>query len=382
MKIKQAHLKKDFDSTALSPLMELQPQLVLAFGGIRFFEDGQLGVRLRKLFPQAVIAGCSSAGEIVNDSAVYDDTLVLTAVSASDTRFTFATAPIGSAEASRAAGIEAAKNLGVSDALKSVFVLAPGLNVNGSMLVEGLASVLGSDVVVTGGLAGDGGRFQKTYTLVNDKVSDNALVVVGMASDSIKVGYGSRGGWEPFGLERRVTRASSNVLYELDGKPALKLYKEYLGDKAKELPASGLFYPLSVMRSGESGGLIRTILNVDEEAGSLVLAGDVPEGSVVRLMHTKSNGLVQGALRASNEAHLTGASDAQSLGILISCVGRKIVMGHDVDEEIEVVKDNFGPQCTVTGFYSYGEIFAFDQKDRTPYLHNQTMTITCLSQTK
>ncbi len=237
---------------------------------------------------------------------------------------------------------------------------------------------------MTGGLAGDGPRFQKTYTLINDTVSTDTAVALGFKGGEIKISYGSAGGWEPFGLERRVTRAVSNVLYELDGKPALQLYKEYLGEKAKELPSSGLLYPLCMLKEGiavggedaASGGLIRTILSVDEKEGSLVLAGDMPEGSTVRLMHAKTEGLIKGAQQASAQACSPGMAGKPCLGVLISCVGRKLVMGHDVDEEVEAVKAAFGPKSVLTGFYSYGEICPSVQNDRKPCLHNQTMTVT------
>lgn len=383
MKIKQAHLRNGADFSALDGLTEVQPQVVLAFGGSVFFQDGLLGKRLREKFPDALIAGCSSAGEIVNDSAVYDDTLVVTALHEPNTTFFIASAKVGSADNSFSAGHALGREL-AEHHVDSVFILAPGLDINGSALSDGVAAALGSDVVVTGGLAGDGPRFQKTYTLCDDAISSDTAVAIGQHGGSLAVSYGSAGGWEPFGPERRVTRAVRNVLYELDGKPALELYKEYLGEKARELPASGLLYPFSIKKEGGtattegimSGGLTRTILNIDEKNGSLVLAGDMPEGSMVRLMHAKTGGLVNGAIQASKQACDAVSANAPCLGILVSCIGRKLVMGHDVDEEVGVVKSALGPKAVITGFYSYGEICAMGKNDRKPCLHNQTMTIT------
>ncbi|MDR3425140.1 MAG: FIST N-terminal domain-containing protein [Alphaproteobacteria bacterium] len=382
MKILQAHVKNDQDMGALDVLGQIQPNFVLAFGGVKFFEDGQLGKTLRQKFPQATVIGCSSAGEIVDDAAVYDDTLVVTALADLGMQAFLATAPIGTAADSYAAGQNLGKDL-TARGVASVFVLAPGLGVNGSDLAGGFASVVDTDVVVTGGLAGDGTRFQKTYTLFNETVSSDTVVAVGFKGEALKVTYGSAGGWEPFGPERKVTRAVSNVLYELDGKSALQLYKEYLGEKAKDLPASGLLYPFSVLRDNvdpskgdpASNGLVRSTLCIDEKEGSLILAGDIEEGCMVRLMHAKSNGLVKGAALASAEATAT-VQGGDNLGILISCVGRKVVMGLDVDDEVAAVKETFGPKSVITGFYSYGEICAFDQMDRKPCLHNQTMTVT------
>lgn len=387
MKIAQAHLKDLSDFSTLEPLVQAAPQVVLVFGDPSYFRDSSLALNLKGKFPDSILIGCSSAGEIVNDGAVYDGTLVITAISDEKADFFVASAPLKRDEESFSAGCALGEELS-SRGVEGVFVLAPGLNVNGSALTNGLAEALGPHVVVTGGLAGDGPRFQQTHVLFNAEISSSIAVAVGVRSrGALTLTFGSAGGWEPFGPERKVTRAKGNVLYELDGRSALSLYKEYLGEKANDLPFSGLFYPLSIVKDGSagvevgpvSGGLIRTVLNSDEKEGSLILAGDVPEGGTLRLMHVKTGGLVAGAVQASSQAcDKQGVSEGPVLGILVSCVGRKLVMGPDVDEEVEVVKAALGPKAVVTGFYSYGEICAMGKDNKKPCLHNQTMTITRL----
>lgn len=387
MKIEQAHLKSASDFPALEPLVRSAPDVVLIFGDPSYFRDGSLSVNLKDKFPESILIGCSTAGEIVNDAAVYDGTLIVTGVSDENAEFFVASAPLKTQEESFSAGSALGEEL-ASRGAEGVFVLAPGLDINGSALTEGLAQALGPDVVVTGGLAADGPRFQQTHVLLNDKISSSMAVAVGVkSSGALTLSFGSAGGWEPFGPERKVTRAKSNVLYELDGRSALALYKEYLGEKANDLPFSGLFYPLSIVKDGGaggdagpvSGGLIRTVLGADEKEGSLILAGYIPEGGTVRLMHTKTGGLVAGAVQASSQAcDKVSSAAGPVLGILVSCVGRKLVMGPDVDEEVEVVKAALGSNAVITGFYSYGEICAMGKDNRKPCLHNQTMTITRL----
>ena len=180
---------------------------------------------------------------------------------------------------------------------------------------------------------------------------------------------------------RKVTRCAGNVLYELDGQPALDIYKRYLGDYAKDLPASGLLFPFEMLGEDRSAlGLIRTILGVDEAAGSLILAGNIVDCGYLRLMHASTDSLVDGAVAAAEEAFRPGTDAGESLVLLVSCVGRKLVMGTRVDEEVEAVAAVFGPQACIAGFYSNGEISPMRDL-LTCHLHNQTMTITHIAET-
>ena len=232
---------------------------------------------------------------------------------------------------------------------------------------------------MTGGLAGDGSRFQQTWVVQDGQPKSGYITAVGFYGDAVRIGHGSKGGWDMLGLERRVTRSERNVLFELDGRPALELYKEYLGDRAAELPASCLFFPLAI-RTEESPEypLVRTILAIDEEQQSMTFAGDIPQNSMAQLMRANLDRLVDGASQA---ATLTGAEMDEScptLAIAISCVGRRLVLGERTEEEIEAIMDVLPSGATQIGFYSYGEL--------SPYtngrceLHNQTMTLTTISE--
>jgi hypothetical protein len=140
-------------------------------------------------------------------------------------------------------------------------------------------------VVVTGGLAGDGDRFQQTWIITDGTPHSGFVCAAGLYGEQIRIGHGSMGGWDIFGPERTVTRSDGNVLYELDGRPALELYKEYLGERASGLPATGLLFPLSLRTDSSNGeSIVRTILAVDEESQSMTFAGDIPEGARAQLM--------------------------------------------------------------------------------------------------
>lgn len=357
-----------------SALQSIGPQLVLAFGSVAALHAG--AQVLRRAFSGACLAGCSTAGEI-SSRGVGDDSLVLTAVSLAAGHVRQARTTLASMEDSEDAGRRLARDL-PQDGLRAVLLFGQGVRINGSAVLAGISEVIGPQVPVSGGLAGDGGAFQQTWVLDDTGLSDTRLVVIGLYGASLQVSHGSFGGWSPFGPARRVTRCENNVLYELDGEPALAVYKRYLGEHARGLPASGLLFPFAMLgRDHSELGLIRTILGVSEADGSLTLAGDIDADGYLKLMHASTDALVGGA-EAAAEAALT-PTGGPKLALLVSCVGRKLVMGGRVDEEVEAVAQVFGRQTVLTGFYSNGEIGPLGQGGNCR-LHNQTMTITVLSE--
>ena len=381
MKILQTTLEgPQPDLKSLDPLRQLAPQLVLVFAGPGWFRDPARTASIAALFPGTVLAGCSTAGEI-DRRGPQDQTAVVTAVKFEGASARSAMTDLDGMADSHAAGMRLARQLD-PQGLKAVLVFGQGVNINGSAWVEGMTEVLGRDMPIVGGLAGDGGAFVTTWTLGPQGASSRALVAIGLYGDTLRVGYGSFGGWQPFGPVRRVTRCEGNVLYELDGEPALSVYKRYLGDYARDLPASGLLFPFAMLDDDRQPlGLIRTILGVNEQQGSLTLAGEITEGGNLKLMHASTEALVNGAGSAAQmAAKLAPPAPAQpALALLVSCVGRKLVMGDRVDEEVEAVSEILGPGTVLTGFYSYGEISPFAPAGSCK-LHNQTMTITTLSE--
>ncbi len=353
-------------------------QLVFAFGSTSAMRDPTWLTDLRSAYPQAHVIGCSTAGEI-RDIEVCDESLVATAVEFEDTRIECVRAHLDDADDSHAVGARLAGSL-ATEGLVHVFVISEGLQVNGSELVAGLTSNLPEGVTVTGGLSGDGDRFEQTLVLADGEApAPGEVAVLGMYGERLKVGYASLGGWDPFGPERLITRATGNVLHELDGKSALALYKEYLGEHADGLPATGLLYPLAVRFRDGATPVVRTILAVDEETQSMTFAGDVPEGAFAQLMKANFDRLVDGAAGAARSSYEAIGSSEPDLAILISCVGRKLVLRQRIEEEVEAVREVLGAGTTMTGFYSYGEISPFTP-NAACQLHNQTMTITAFSE--
>jgi hypothetical protein len=362
-------------------------QLVLVFGAPAVLRQEHLRAAIRGDYPGAHIFGCSTAGEICG-TQVSDDSLVVTAVHFEHTQLRTAQVDLAQTPDSFEAGERIAQALpasvrdeatGTDEKLAHVLVLSDGLKVNGSDFVAGLMKHLPEGITLTGGLAGDGARFDKTLVFKDGAPAEDTVAALGLYGRRLNVGFGSLGGWDSFGPDRLVTRSKGNVLYELDGQSALGLYKQYLGEHAKGLPATGLLFPLSIRDESGETPVVRTILSVDEAEQSMTFAGDVPEGSYARLMKANFDRLIDGATGAARTSHMAIGSGTTELALLISCVGRKLVLKQRIEEEVEAVRDVLGESAALAGFYSYGEISPFTPGARCE-LHNQTMTITALSE--
>ena len=360
-------------SAVLPAELDSADTLVLAFGAPAYAEHPAALADLAAAFPASHFVGCSSAGEILSH-LVADDTLVVAVARFARTKLVVATSPVLAMSDSLAAGTRLGEQL-APHTPQLVLVFSDGLAVNGTELVKGLSWSLPKGTMICGGLAADGDRFERTWVVVDGQPKSGFVTAVAL-SGPLVVGAGSQGGWDTFGPERKITRSEGNVLFELDGKPALALYKEYLGDLALGLPASALRFPLAVRECPESGtSVVRTILAVDEATQSMTFAGDIPNGGRARLMRANNDRLIVGAMRAAVDA-TAGLDDLPALAVAISCFGRRLVLGARTEEETEAALEALPPGSHQIGFYSYGEISpgGFAQCD----LHNQTMTLTAL----
>ncbi|MCG6872290.1 MAG: FIST C-terminal domain-containing protein [Gammaproteobacteria bacterium] len=360
------------------PDLDSAHTLVLVFGAPEYLANQQPLRELRTHYPNACFLGCSTAGEILGQE-VFDRSLSVGIARFARTRLRRAHEPIPGSADSESIGIRLARSLAAPD-LAHVLLLSDGLQVNGSALVRGATREIGG-ATLTGGLAADGTDFRATWLLDdNCEPVTGQVTALGFYGDAIQVSYGSMGGWDIFGPERVVTRSEGNVLYELDGRPALDLYRKYLGDQADGLPAKGLLFPLSLRRHRrDQEDVVRTILAVDPERNSLTFAGDVPQGWLARLMRANFERLVSGAEDAAGLARCK-AHNGNRLVLAISCMGRRLVLGERAEEETEAVYHQLmqARDDHMLGFYSYGEIAPHALGDCK--LHNQTMTITTLSE--
>lgn len=338
----------------------------------------RLYAALRADYPAAVIAGCTTGGEILGPD-VFDDSVVCVALAFTHgSRVRPVLRAINDPGQSDRIGSDLARALPIHDEegrpLKGVFVLSDGTGVNGAALVQGLRRHLPADVLLTGGLAGDGPRFGLTAVGCNAPPTGHQVAALGFYGQALSLGWGSFGGWSSFGPERLITRSHGPILYELDGEPALDLYRRYLGEDAAALPGSALLFPLSIRPLDDPRDTtVRTIIGLNETDRSLTFAGDMPQGHVAKLMRGTFNGIIDGAATAAERVTLRDAD----LALLVSCIGRKLMLGQRVADEVEAVAASLGPGLPLAGFYSYGEIAPHGDLLRCD-LHNQTMTITTI----
>lgn len=358
--------------TDIRLVSDTEHDLVLCFGQKNLLSTSDWYSSLRTKFPKASVISASTAGEIANTETT-DDCIVATAIALEKSHLEIARINITDYSDSLEAGRSISSQFDRQD-LRFVLVLSDGSLVNGDDLVSGINESFDNTIPVGGGLAGDGSDFTSTLVGLDDNLAEGNIVAVGFYGKDLEIGFGSDGGWSSFGPTRTITKSSKNVVFEIDEQHALDLYKKYLGDFADRLPGSALLFPL-LMIEQDNAAVVRTILSIDHEKNSMTFAGNMPEGSKVRLMKTTVDKLVDAASSAA-EMSMSGVSPSgDRLALLISCVGRKLVFNNRLDEELDAVRHSIGADTLIAGFYSYGEIAPYSDFMKCQ-LHNQTMTIT------
>lgn len=347
--------------------------VVFLFGDTDIIKDEKIYSEMLTRYSNAKIVGCSSSGNIMN-SQVSKYPVVATAVCFDSAWVELSTINFSDDDNIEKLSENLINNL-PKDNLKHIFLISDGLLINGSQLVNGINKI-NKFTPVTGGMAGDGARFLETFVIANNFPSKRTIVAVGFYGDSLNIQSGCFAGWSEFGAQRIITKSKGNVLFEIDNQPALDLYKKYLGEHASSLPNSGLRFPLNIKENESSHEVIRTLLGINEEEKSITFAGDVPEGYIARLMKPDIDELINGAGKAAEI--INKINDKTALGLIVSCVGRKIVMNQLIDDELEIIQEVLGDSVHLTGFYSYGEIAPFEDDLLNCQLHNQTITLTTI----
>lgn len=377
MKTVQLVKKNNQDWKYVTEKQELNKPLVLVFGNRYMLEDANVYNEVKSIFPSGHIIFGSACAEI-SSNTVNEDSITITAIEFKKSQFIIKTSNVLNADLdSYKTGNDLIKQF-PQEGLKYVFVVSEGSFINGSQLTKGMTATTKDNLLITGGLCGDDARFEKTVASYNENPKEGEIVAIGFYGESLEISFSIHGGWIPFGPERTITKSKGNILYELDGQPALDLYKTYLGEKAKDLPGAALLYPLNVKSADEEQSIVRSILNINEEDNSVILAGDIKENSKVQLMMTNVDNIANASERAATQA-LEYRVNKPELALLVSCIGRKLVLDQRVEEEIEEVMEVLGKGTTISGFYSYGEIAPF-HGEMACQLHNQTMTITLISE--
>lgn len=346
------------------------PQLALLFGSRYTLEQSESSlVQFQEMYPDASIISISGAGNILGDTII-DNTIVANSIEFEHTKIQISHTTFKDRDE-----LEVADSLMANidqENLKSLLLYScSGINLE--RVIQRLNSKLNNVIPISGGAAGDDMRFEKTIIGIGSDLSTERIVLIGLYGDKIHTQYGLHSGMDPFGPKRKITKCLGNIIFEIDHQPALDLYKDYLGDKASELPASALHFPLNISSIGKEKPVVRSVQTVDEKTGSLVLFGEVQEGMTVQLMKTYQDNVIVGGSKSAILA--ANRFEGEAFALIVSCVGRRIVLGPLTEEELTEAKEVLGPNTIMSGFYSYSELSPCSENGRC-LLHNQTITIT------
>ncbi len=350
---------------------------VLLFSSLK---EDELRLALEPLYeayPGAHIVGCSTSGEIYKDE-IFDHTI--SAMVLKFEKSSIVSAHIDADLDDDA--YEIGKKLGdtlQANELRHLFVLSGGWQFDGTKLVEGIQSALPIGVTISGGVAGDDSGTMESWVLYGKNIGHGKIAALAFFGESIHIGTGCEGGWDKLGLDRIVTKAENKKIFTLDDKPALSIYKLYLGEKAKELPGSALLFPLAILDPDGNPGKIRSVMDINEEEQSLLLNDSFKEGDLVSLMSGNLKRLVDGAYNAASRASASLPKQSEESAIIaISCIGRRQMMQRRTEEELMEISEVFDDKTQMIGFYSHGEISP--GLESLSSLHNQTMTITLIGE--
>lgn len=352
-------------------------QVAFLFGAASLIRKSEAFERCRRMYPEAHLLGCSTAGEILGTN-ISRDTVAITAVSFAKTRVAVSRVDVPDSGGSFAAGAKLVRSLDPSG-LKHIFVISEVLQVDASQVMNGINSALSAGVTVSGGFSADGDRQQISHIWCNGGPAQSSVAAVGFYGEHLKVGTAVTGLWGQFGPLRQITKSEGSVLFELDGRSALSLYKEYLGELASGLPASGLLFPISLSVRDTGHSVLRGLLSVDEATQSMRFAGDVPEGAQVRMMMGSIERLIDDTYEASRQSTSGLGGTPPDLAFIVSCNGRRVVLSQRVEEELEAVGEVLGQKTALAGFYSCGEIAPLAPGE-TAELHNEALAITTFAE--
>jgi len=236
----------------------------------------------------------------------------------------------------------------------TIITVTSGLAFDNDAYTQG---IVGSGIeYVFGGAAGDDLILKDTFIFSKDNFSNHGVIALAIDKDKIDIVGARAFGWTGMGKERIVTKAHKNIVYKIDGKPALDFYKQYLNISNEDMPQVGIEYPLEViMRNGQV--VYRAVLEINEDDGSLIFAGHVEEKSRVRLSAAKGKVIIEHVDKSIKDCLSKSGNFKPDIALVFPCCSRKQVLGDLTIQEIEAVYNN--TEVPLIGFFAYGEIGAF-----------------------
>jgi len=324
--------------------------------------------RIHEAYPDLELAGCSTGGEVSSVMGFQDDSVTLALFASDVVDFTTGIGVNASQDAMAACREAVAQARKKSDQDPVLCIAMPdGLTFNSADAVRGLKQALGEGVLVLGGAAGEQFEMKATYQFCGGRVHQDAVPIL-LFSGPLVCSAGVASGWKPLGETAKITRAEGNVVYEIDGEPAIAFYRHYFGPNVRPTADS----PLAVFDDDGESFYLRAFFFHDEETGTVTYSGEVPEGATVRLATASREGILEGTAQSLAQA-LDGyrGDSAPQAALLFSCAARKVILGTRVGEELDIVRARVDADMPLCGFYCYGEIGPVGQT-RDSQFHNQT----------
>ena len=347
--------------------------LVLYFGGNGSIDSGERYRDLKERYPKADIAGCSSGGEIVNSLST-ECSVVAYALFFEKTRVKLVSNELSPSSNFDEAGHSLGLQLAAED-LAGVIILVDGLSLEPNKIVAGLSRAVGETVPLVGGLAIDSPKLEKSLVGGNAKPLPNTITCIALYGDSLDLRFSTFHGCHPIGPLKQITKSQGKLVQEINDEPASVFFKRFIGDQIQGSDSKVLLFPLRLTPSRDSSfAYNRTVVAIDDSAGTLECAGVVPEGSYVQILRGSLEDLVSAAEIAAEEALASVEERSKYAGVLISCVGRKIAHGEALVAEVSAVTQALGEEVSTIGFYAHGEICPHPETG-TNALHNHTMTM-------
>ncbi|QDT05737.1 FIST N domain protein [Rubripirellula lacrimiformis] len=352
------------------PKVDSKNTLVLVFAACEFCTDQDPLLEIQNAYPNSAVAGCGTRGQ------VFEGDLQTQSISVGIIRFRSTTiktafAPVESFDQSRQAGVKLAE--GIADPLLSgVLLFADGLLTEATDLVRGIQEVLPPNIPIAGGMASDH-SLEHTWVYQQGQAVHGMACAIGLIGDKVEMACATGGGWKLIGEERTATRTSHKTIFEIDGRPALDVYKEHIGPEAiAGLPQSVIRFPIALKMDLHE--VVRDVMGFDEETGAMHLAGDAPQGIGIQFMTTTPEEILDGVDEAVERLLMqTLGVNADALCVCISCSGRGEILGDQTSEEPRLLQELLGKDVKQVGMYAFGEIST--TTSGYPQNHNQTMTV-------
>ena len=369
MKVKQYKYINDKWDKELDYSLDSHSTLIIIFGN----KDKEV-VPIINNFPQSKIIGCSSGGEICKDFYTLNDSLVISVIQFEKSSLTTVTVDINNYDDSFSKGKEIFSAL-QDENLKGIITFAPGLTINGTKFVAGLSSTKGA-CTICGGLAGNS-DITETFIYSNKGKELDKAVAVGVYGEDVEVFSSAYSGVAPISLEREITLAKDNIVFEIDNMTAYEFYCKYLPDSLEisqdNFNSLSFQFPLSIADNlNIDEDTVRTPIGLNITNGSIIFSGEFTTGDKVRLLRATTDRFIEGANKACRNLY-SEIGNRENLVIAVSCVGRRSVLRDYIDDEIVTMKNIVSHHGTLCGFYSFGEIS--DRTNNYSVFHNQTMNL-------